>query len=62
MIQTPDGNWEHNGWVITVWQGQTVGLWEYRASRAGSPHRHDFVQAWSEASAADMVALELQEA
>ena len=62
MIKTDEGTYTHNGWVITIWQGQTVGMWEYRASRAGSPHKHDFVQAWDEQSAADMVALELQEA
>ena len=62
MIQTDDNTWTHKGWIITIWQGQTVGLWEYRASRPGSPHKHSFVQAWSEESAAEMVALELQEA
>ena len=60
MTQTPDGNWEHNGWVITIWQGKREGVWEYRASR-GKDHKHDFVQAWSEESAAEMVALELAE-
>ena len=61
MIKTDEGTYTHNGWVITVWQGQTVGMWEYRASR-GKEHLRDFVQAWDEQSAAAMVALELQEA
>ena len=62
MTQTPDGNWEHNGWIVTIWKASKVDLWEYRAYRKGDEPLHDFVQAWSEGSAAEMVALELQEA
>ncbi len=61
MIQTSEGVWQHGEWTVTVWMADTEGMWHYRATRK-EQHVKDIVNAWSEGSAADMVALELQEA
>ena len=59
MIQTSEGAWQHGEWTVTVWMAATEGMWHYRAT-SRSNHKKGIVQAWSEESAADMVALELE--
>ena len=58
MIQTSEGVWQHGDWTITIWHGQRINLWVWRAT-SKTDHRKGVVQALSEESAAELIEAEL---